>query len=82
VVAPTARLDYMMFESARECLTDPWIEVPFAIGKRHGLPMNEDDMRLRVVRELLIDVPASDDAAKATRKSEQFLEMWSTGSDE
>ena len=62
-------------------LTDPWIETSLQIGERHGLPVDEDELRLgvAVTRGLLIDVLASDDASGATRAFERFLEMWGAG---
>ena len=66
-----------------EGLTDPWVEASLAVGERHGLPADEDELRLgvAVTRGLLIDVLASDDASTATRAFERFLAMWSGGVD-
>ncbi len=57
-----------------EGLTDPWIEVSMAIGERHRLSTDEDELRLgvAVTRGLL----AHDDASQATRAFERYLELW------
>lgn len=62
-----------------EGLTDPWIARSLEVSDRLGLAADEDELRLgvAVTRGLLIDVLAADDATKATRAFERYLEMWS-----
>ncbi len=59
-------------------LTDPWLEVADTAATKLGVRRDHTELRMGValMRGLLIDVLAADDASEATASIERFIEIW------
>lgn len=64
-------------------LTEPWLVLGAQLADQLGMLSSPDEVRLgvAVVRGLLVEVLAADDAAPATASLHRFLEMWDAVSD-